>query len=135
MPAGSAGAVRLLIGLLAAAGLGGAEPAIAQAGPLADSGRPSTAREEPRAPAAPLDRLLARIKAEHPGASILRAELRTLDLEGWWLTYEVKLLRRDGSIARMTYDARTLELIDAAGGRHGPGPHRRRERWRGGWPD
>lgn len=76
------------------------------------------------------DRLLAKIKAEHPDTTILKAEMRSRDLEGRQPVYEVKLLPADGRITRLTLDARTLEVLEHAQA----GPARQgRTRRRGNW--
>ncbi len=79
-----------------------------------------------------VDRVLARVKADHPRARVLRAELRpaTEDSGHDWL-YEVKIFPPDGRILKLVYDARTLALLERIGG--GSGPRRRRLRLRRGW--
>ncbi len=79
-----------------------------------------------------VDRLLARVKAEHPHAHILRAELLPAaeDSGHDWL-YEVKIFPPDGRILKLVYDARTLALLERIGGKRGR--HRRRLRLRRGW--
>lgn len=80
----------------------------------------------------PVDRLLAAVKAEHPQARILKAELLAAE-DGTgrdWL-YVVKIFPPDGRILKLVYDARTLQLLERIGG--GDGPHRRRLRLRRGW--
>jgi hypothetical protein len=79
-----------------------------------------------------VDRLLAKVKAEHPRARVLKAELLPAE-EGSgrdWL-YEVKIFPPDGRILKLVYDARTLALLEQIGG--GGGPHQRRLRLRRGW--
>lgn len=85
------------------------------------------------APVARLGQLLAKIKAQHPGARILSIARGTGDLEGDLITFEVKLLSRDGRILRQVYDARSLEPAAPERNGHVPGPLRRRERHRGHW--
>jgi hypothetical protein len=83
------------------------------------------------------DSVIAKVKAEHPGAKILKIELtrgEDADLPEW--IYEVKLFPPDGRILRLTYDARSLALVETAGPgsecRRGGGPARLRLRrgWR-----
>jgi hypothetical protein len=89
------------------------------------------------APAA-VEGLLAKIKAEHPEAEILKIELLRGGEAGLpeWI-YEVKLFPPDGRILKLTYDAKTLALVEALGGEYGcgrrNGPRRRRLRLRRGW--
>lgn len=103
------------------------------------------AAETPPAALASSDGLMAKVKAEHPDAQILKIELlrgEQADLPEW--IYEVKLFPPDGRILRLTYDARTLALVEAVGGghacrhggRHGEGSYGdgpRRLRMRRGW--
>lgn len=83
--------------------------------------------------AAGLEQLLSKVKAEHPNASILKIEHELPEGDGKTAMYEIKLLRRDGQILKLYYDAATLEPVmrgeTADGGEH----RRRRERRRGNW--
>jgi hypothetical protein len=107
------------LALVASAALAAAEPAATRDGVAGGT-------------LAGFDRLLAKIKAEHPDATILKAEMRTRDLEGRQPVYVVKLLPADGRITRLTVDAHSLEVLEHAGGDpQGRGQHRRRERHRG----
>ena len=65
-----------------------------------------------------LRQVLARIEREYRG-EVLEVELEHED--GRWI-YEVKMLRRDGSIIKLLVDARdgkVLEIKGRQGGRHG----------------
>ncbi len=79
-----------------------------------------------------VDRLLAKVKADHPRARILRAELRPAGRGSGrdWL-YEVKIFPPDGRILKLVYDARTLQLLERIGG--GREWRRKRPRLRRGW--
>ena len=80
-----------------------------------------------------LEQLLSKVKAEYPNASILKVEHERSDGDRKTGVYEVKLLRRDGQILKLYFDAATLEPVmrgdTADGGEH----RRRRERRRGNW--
>ena len=56
----------------------------------------------------PLAELLARVGAEHPGAEVLEVELEE---EHGRLVYKIKLLRPDGLLAELLYDATTGEPV------------------------
>ena len=76
----------------------------------------------PPADVQPLDRLLARLRAEFPGR-VLKVELEYEDDDGAGWIYEIKLLTPQGHVLKLDYDARTLELRELKG--------RTRERRRG----
>lgn len=96
----------------------------------------SAAAEPLPAGVATAEAVLAKVKAGRPEAVVLKMELlrpQDADLPEW--IYEVKLFPPDGRILRLTYDAKTLALLETAGGghhcRHG-GRHRHM-RMRQGW--
>ncbi|KIZ39394.1 MULTISPECIES: hypothetical protein [Rhodopseudomonas] len=68
---------------------------------------------------AAMQRLLAKIKARYPKASILRIDRTSQDLEGRILTYMVKVFPPDGRIVWLKFDARTLEPLDGASAESG----------------
>lgn len=99
---------------------------------LAAAGDGRGAEAESTPALVPMDRVLAKVKAEHPHARILKAELLPAEEDSgrdWF--YEVKLFPPDGRILKLVYNARTLALVERIGG--GDGPHRRRLRLRRGW--
>ncbi|NVN84923.1 MAG: PepSY domain-containing protein [Rhodopseudomonas sp.] len=63
---------------------------------------------------AAMEQLLARIKASYPKASILKIDRTSQDLEGWILTYKVKIFPPDGRIVWLKFDARTLEPLEGS---------------------
>lgn len=86
-------------------------------------------------PPASVDQLLARIRAEHPNARVLKVELLPSTVaSGAGALYEVKLFPADGRIIKLVYDARTLALVEVIGGSDYGEPERRRLRLRRGWP-
>ena len=64
---------------------------------------------------APLERLLARIREEF-GGQVLKVELEREDDEAkaTWV-YEAKVLTAEGSVLKLDYDAKTLELLKMKG--------------------
>ena len=90
----------LLLALLAAAGTAAAR---------SDHDRARRAVEEGRI--LPLKDILARAQATHPG-QVIEAELED---EGSALVYEIKLLRNDGRMMKLHYDAATGTLLKVEG--------------------
>lgn len=91
-------------------------------------------REIPIA-SAEFEQLLAKVRAEHPDASILKVERERSESNAKAEVYEVKLLRPDGQVLKLYYDAATLAPVirsgdddDERGKRH-----RHRERRRDHW--
>ncbi len=81
-----------------------------------------------------LEQLLSKVKAEHPNASILKVEHERSEGDRKTGVYEVKLLRRDGQVLKLYYDAATLVPMMHGDDAAGDGEHRRRrERRRGNW--
>jgi len=77
--------------------------------------QPCALRDDaPLETSAAMEKLLARIKARYPKASILKIDRTSQDLEGWILTYKVKLFPPDGRIVWLKFDARTLEALEGA---------------------
>ncbi len=64
---------------------------------------------------APLEKLFERVRAEFPGR-IIKLELEDEDgtVGGW--VYEVKILRGDGVVIEVEYDAVDLRVLEAEGG-------------------
>lgn len=63
----------------------------------------------------PLRTLLQKIEAEH-GGEVLEVELEREAAQ--WI-YEVKMLRRDGGVNKLIFDARDGRLLEVKGRRHG----------------
>lgn len=83
---------------------------------------------------ADIEQLLSKVKAEHPNASILKVERERSEGGGKGEVYEVKLLRPDGQVLKLYYDAATLAPVAHHANDDERGEHRRqRERRRGHW--
>lgn len=84
-------------------------------------------------PAADLERLLSTVKAQHPEASVLKVEREPAEGRRGDL-YEVKLLRPDGQVLKLYFDATSLApVLTHDEDDDGAEQHRRRERRRGHW--
>lgn len=83
-------------------------------------------------PGPELERLMVKVKAEHPDARILKVER---EAEGGGPdVYEVKLLRPDGQVLKLYFDAATLAPVAQSSLDEGAPERRRlRERRRGHW--
>jgi uncharacterized membrane protein YkoI len=95
----------------------------------------STQAERPIAmTAAEIEQVMSKVKAQHPGASILKIEREREERLGDREIYEVKLLRPDGQVLKLYYDGATLAPIAHRADDDDSGEqHRRRERRRGHW--
>lgn len=82
---------------------------------------------------ADVEKLLAKVKDEHPGASILKIEREKHNGGSTTDVYEVKLLRADGQVLKLYYDAATLAPMQGIDDDDKSELHRRRERRRGHW--
>ena len=86
-----------------------------------------------KVPPADLERLLSAVKAQHPQASILKVEREAAEGNRGEV-YEVKLLRPDGQVLKLYFDAATMAPVSHADeGEESPEHRRRRERHRGHW--
>jgi len=69
----------------------------------------------------PVDVLLKKIQSERPG-HILKIELEDeKDAKSGWV-YETKILREDGVVVEIEYDAKSLEIVEIEEGRKYSGP-------------
>ncbi len=83
-------------------------------------------------PGPELEKLMVKVKAEHPEARILKVER---EAEGGGAeVYEVKLLRPDGQVLKLYFDVGTLAPLAQSDLDDGTPERRRvRERRRGNW--